>query len=142
MRENKIENKIEKLFAQLELPVKNISFINKGVGSQFYKIVTSDNVYGIKIAMYPERSKKVKKEAMIRQELIDKGLQFIPKPVCLDEKLFTNSAVIYEFIEGEPPDFSNKIYLAILAEELAELHTIDIKIISDGFSLVLKNFKS
>ncbi len=132
--------KIAELFNSKDILVNDIEYINKGVGSKFYKVASNDNVYGIKICMYPKRSKKVKNEAKIRSDLIAKGLTFIPSALHVDDEVFKNGAVVFDFIIGKPPDFTKKENISQLAKNLSELHKLDLQIIPDGFTLIEESF--
>ncbi len=132
--------KITELFNSKDILVKEIEYINKGIGSKFYKVASNDHVYGIKICMYPKRSNKVKNEARIRNDLITKGLTFIPSALYVDDEIFKNGAVVFDFIIGKPPDFTKKENLSQLAKNLSELHTLDLQIIPDGFTLLEESF--
>ncbi|MHA1977646.1 MAG: hypothetical protein ACW98F_10370 [Candidatus Hodarchaeales archaeon] len=132
--------KIERLFNSKDISFKEIEYINKGVGSKFYKVASDDKIYGIKICMYPKRSKKVKNEAKIRCDLIAKDLTFIPSALHVDEEVFRNGAVVFDFITGNPPDFTKKENLSQLAKNLSELHSLDLQIIPDGFALIEESF--
>ena len=117
-----INTKITELFNSKDILVKNIDYINKGVGSRFYRVDSKDIVFGIKICMYPKRSEKVKNEAKIRNDLIAKGLSFIPAALHVDDEIFKNGAVVFDFISGKPPDFTKKENLT----QLAKNHTLEI----------------
>ena len=51
---------------------------------------------------------KILNEAKIRYDLIEKGLDFVPTPVCSDSEFIENGAVIYKFIEGIPSPVNEK----------------------------------
>jgi thiamine kinase-like enzyme len=139
---NSLEENIKILFNKLNIPILDVTFIDKGINSIVYRIVSERGVYGLKICQYPERKTKVIKEVEIRNNFIDKGWDFIPESIHVDTEIFKNSAVIYKFIDGKKPDFSNCAILRQLAEILTQIHNEDLKIQPDGFSNAMKNYQS
>jgi len=131
------EQKIEVLFNSLNIPVKFCSYIGAGVGSKLYKVVSKDKVYAIKVGQVPDRRKRLEKEYKMLKFLEKKNLDFAPKAYHLDKKIFKYYAVVMDYIEGEPPSFTEK-QLAEIAKILATVNKLDQKIVEDGFSLYSK----
>lgn len=133
---------IEILFNKLNIPIKDISPIDKGINSIVYRIASNNEIYGLKICQYPERKNKVIKEVSLRSDFISKGWDFIPKSIYVDTEIFKNSAVIYKFIDGNKPDFSNPNNLMQLAKYLSLIHQNNLEILPDGFSEAMKNYQA
>ena len=129
-------------FNSLGKKIEEISFLGKGEGSAVYKIKTAEQVYCLKTALFPERSKKVLNEAKIRQEFIDKGLSFVPPPMYIDQQYFEYGAVFYDFIDGTEPNFNSRKDLSQMAKYLAEIHKLDYEVIADGKAQIWKNYQS
>jgi thiamine kinase-like enzyme len=142
MVEELIVKSITALLDKMNIPFLDISFIDKGINSIIYRIVTNDDILGLKICQYPERKSKILKEVEIRNNFIDKGWKFIPKTIHIDTEIFDNSAVIYKFIDGKKPDFSNYSTLKKIAQILSQIHLEELKIYPDGFSEAMKNYQS
>jgi len=128
-------------FNSLGIKINQISFLGKGEGSAVFKIDTSEQVFCLKTALFPQRSKKVLNEAKIRQDFIDKGLTFVPPPIYIDQKYFEHGAVFYDFIEGKEPNFNSKNDLSQMARYLAEIHKLDYKVTADGKEQIWKNYQ-
>jgi thiamine kinase-like enzyme len=135
------DKKIHELFKKAGKSVRNSSFLGKGEASTVLKIITNKGTYALKTALYPKRKKKILKEAQIRTFFIEKGLTCVPRPVYSDEEIFVNGAVIYEFVEGSKPDFSNINNLKQFARITSEIHKVEFEIIEDGYNQILKLYK-
>jgi thiamine kinase-like enzyme len=135
------ETIVKQLFQEINRDVINYSFLGKGEASIVYKVLTDKATYVLKTALYPERKNKVIKESEIRSSFINKGLDSIPSPIFTDDKIFSNGAVIYEYIEGFKPNFNDLNNVKEIARIISQIHQIDYKIVLDGFSM-LKNLAS
>ncbi|TFG21450.1 MAG: hypothetical protein EU530_00410 [Promethearchaeota archaeon] len=62
----------------------------------------------------------------------------LPAPVYSDSEIFPNGAVIYEFVDGTKPDFTNFENIKQMARILSQIHQIDYEIVDDGFSQIMK----
>ena len=136
-----IEQRITRLFNSKGIPVHKISHVGKGINSSVYR-VTGDRPYGFKMAMFPERKFKVLNEIKIRQKFIDRGIECIPKVHFSDTEFFPDSAVVFDFIDGEKPDFTNKAVLVQFANTIAEIHKLDLKVVDNGYDLMYRSFTS
>ncbi len=136
-----VTQKILELFKIKGIKVDDIQFIGEGVNSSVYR-VEGDEIYGIKISKFPERRKKVLQEVKIREKFINLGLDFIPTTYYSDVEIFEDSAVIYQYIDGEKPDFDDKDILEKFALTLSKIHSIELEIFDNGYEVFLENFKS
>lgn len=118
---------IKEIFQKIGKEVNKVSFLGKGEASIVFRIDTSDDIYVLKTALYPERKNKVLGEAKIRNSFIDKGLTFIPEPIYSDEDIFQNGAVVYRFVDGIKPDFEETDSIKQMAKIISSIHTIDYK---------------
>ncbi|MFX1281957.1 MAG: phosphotransferase, partial [Promethearchaeota archaeon] len=142
LKENKIYDKVKSLFSnKYGLDVIDIQPLGQGAGSIVLKVNTSEKNFAIKICMYPERSKKVIGEFAVRKNLINLGLDFVPRPLWIDKEIFNHGAVVFNYIEGNSPDFSNEDNLRKLAQVLSKLHKHYLKIIPDGYQVFQDHFK-
>ena len=109
LKENKIYDKVKSLFSnRYGTDIMDIQPLGQGVGSIVLKISTSERNFAIKICMYPERKEKVIGEFSIRKKMINIGLDFVPEPLWTDTNIFEHGAVIFDYIEGDSPDFTKK----------------------------------
>ena len=136
------EEKIHQIFQKMDLSILNTSLLGKGEASVVYKITTNKGIYALKTALYPKRKKKVLREAEIRKFFIEKGMTCIPHPILADDTIFQNGAVIYEFIEGNKPNFSDIEIIKQFAQITSMIHQIEYEIIEDGFSNIKKLYSS
>ncbi|MHA2029644.1 MAG: phosphotransferase [Candidatus Kariarchaeaceae archaeon] len=136
-----VEGKIYKLFERKDIQVTNIKYIGTGINSSVYRI-SGDQLYGLKIAKFPERRNKVLNEIKIREEFINKGVKCIPDIYFSDTEFFPDSAVVYQFIDGKQPDFENKEVLSQFAKILAGIHRLELKMVENGYDLLYKNYQS
>lgn len=123
------EASISALFTKIGKKIVQYSVLGKGEASVVYKITTDNGLYTLKTALYPQRKDKVLQEATIRNYFLNKGLDFLPAPVYTDNTLFPNGAVIYEFIDGKVPDFTNLDSLKQMAHILARIHSTNFKVL-------------
>jgi len=86
---------IHALFRHFGEELKEISFLGRGEGSVVYKIKTLKKIYCLKMALFPERTKKVLNEAKIREDFLNQGLKFLTPALHIDQVFLTNGAVIY-----------------------------------------------
>lgn len=129
---------IQQLFEKIGEKNINISYLGKGEASIVYKVITSEGVYVIKTALYPERKKKVLGEATIRTNFIKKGIKCIPAPIYIDDEILPNGAVIYEYVEGLQPNFKEEELVKQIAYFLAELHQKEYEKLAHGFENLKK----
>jgi len=132
------DENIQQIFQRLGKSIIQYSILGKGEASIVYKVETSEGIFALKTALYPERKKKILREAEIRNFFIEKGINCIPTPVYSDEALFPNGAVIYEFVPGIKPDFNDIKLIKQFAQITSRVHQIDYKLIEDGYSNLLK----
>ncbi len=132
------ELKVKEIFENIGKTVLNSSFLGKGEASIVLKIETDKGKFALKTALYAERKKKILKEAQYRNFFIENGLTCIPKPIHVDEEIFHNGAVIYEFIEGKKPESFTISELKQFAQIAAEIHKIKYEIVNDGFSQIMR----
>ncbi|MHA1111825.1 MAG: aminoglycoside phosphotransferase family protein [Promethearchaeota archaeon] len=135
------EQNIHQIFGMIGKSVLETSFLGKGEASTVLKISTNDGIYALKTAQYPERKEKVLNEAEFRHYFIDHGISCVPAPVYSDSEIFPNGAVIYEFVDGIKPDFTNFENLKQMAHILSQIHQIEYDIIDDGFHQIMKLYK-
>ncbi|MGC9781650.1 MAG: aminoglycoside phosphotransferase family protein [Candidatus Heimdallarchaeota archaeon] len=136
------DKKIQLIFKEIGKSVQNSSFLGKGEASSVLKVSTNQGTYALKTALYPERKEKILKEAQIRTFFIENGLLCIPRPLYSDCEIFPNGAVIYEYIEGNKPDFNNISNLRQFARIISEIHGIEYEIVDDGSSQIKKLYQS
>ncbi|MHA2280985.1 MAG: hypothetical protein ACXAC5_09045 [Promethearchaeota archaeon] len=142
LKENKVYDKIKSLFLDdYGLEVIDIQTLGQGVGSVVLKIVTSEKNYAIKICMYPERSEKVIGEFSIRKKMIKLGLDFVPESLWIDRNTFEYGAVVFDYVDGFSPDFTNKKNLSKLVRILSKLHINNLTKIPDGYQVLQNNLK-
>jgi len=101
------------LFHHIGEKIIEISFLGRGEGSVVYKVKTRNKVYCMKMALFPERTQKVLNEAKIREEFLQQGLNFLTTPLHIDQKIISNGAVIYDYIEGEMTLFKDKEVISL-----------------------------
>ncbi len=131
------EPKIHQIFEKIGKSVLKSLFLGRGEASTVLKVLTNDSSYALKTALYPERKEKVLNEAKFRDYFIDHGVSCVPAPVYSDSEIFPNGAVIYEFVDGAKPDFTNFENLKQMAHILSQIHQIDYEIVDDGFSQIM-----
>jgi len=117
-----------------------MTFLGRGEGSVVYKVQTHNRNFCLKMALYPERKKKVLGEATIREEFLQQGLSFLTPALHIDQDFLPNGAVIYEFIEGEMAVFNTTV-LKQMAQHVAEIHKLKYKLIPDGFQHITAFFQ-
>jgi len=139
---NTIEESASKLFKQNNEVIREISFLGRGEASAVFKVTTNNSVYTLKTALYPERTKKILNEAKIRQMFIDKGVTCVPAPRYVDRDFFKNGAVVFDFVEGTHSDYQDEITIRRMASNLADIHNIKYKVISDGLIQLRKNHQA
>lgn len=126
------------VFARRRMSVHQINVAGSGAGSRVYHVVTDQGSFAVKVALYPERHDRVIREFEIRRCLVEHGLDFIPRPRWTDEELFRNGAAIYDFAPGEPLECdggADEGTVHRIAETLAALHALDLRVIPDGFQM-------
>jgi len=128
------------VFEKLGIEIMEISYLGQGEGSGVFKIVTPNQTYCLKTALFQQRSKKVLNEAKIRNQFISYGLECVPPPFHIDQEFFKHGAVIYEFIEGSTSKLDTTGEIKQMARYLAKIHSIDYHIIPDGFEQAMKNY--
>lgn len=129
-------------FARHRLVVRDICEAGSGAGSQVYRVATDGELFAVKVAMYPERHDQVIREFTIRKSMVEHGFDFVPPPRWTDEESFADGAAVYDYIEGQAIRSvlgANGGMLTELlhglAEMLAQLHVVDLRVVNDGFSL-------
>ncbi|NHJ05252.1 MAG: aminoglycoside phosphotransferase family protein [Candidatus Heimdallarchaeota archaeon] len=132
------EVNIHQIFQRIGKSVLNYSILGKGEASIVYKVETDKGIFALKTALYPERKKKVLREAEIRNFFIENGINCIPPPIFSDDSLFPNGAVIYEFVAGSKPDFNDFDLIKQFAQITGKIHQIDYELIDYGFSNIEK----
>lgn len=137
-----INKPASKLFKELGKEIKYMSFLGRGEGSAVFKIVTSDASYSLKTALFPERTQKILNEAKIRNDFIEKGLDFVPAPRYVDQEFFRNGAVIFDFVEGDHSDYQDEATIKKMARNLAEIHKVGYEINSNGLEQMKKNHQA
>lgn len=133
---------IYQLLEKIGKNVLEILFLGKGEASIVYKVTTDDKIVVLKTALYPERKNKVLREVNIRKDFINKGINCIPPPLYVDETIFRNGAVIYEYIEGTKPIFRDENLIRQMADNVADIHQKKYELISDGLQNVEKLYSS
>lgn len=133
-----LEENIHQIFQKIGVSVLCYSILGKGEASIVYKVETNEEIFALKTALYPERKKKVLREAEIRNFFIDNGITCIPPPIFSDDSIFPNGAVIYKFIQGDKPDFNDNELIKQFAQITSRIHQIKFEIIDDGYSNLLK----
>lgn len=117
-----IESQIIDLFKQYDIKVNSIRLVNEGINSRCYR-VEGDRIYALKVSKFPERKKKVLKEVEIRSEMCEFGFDFIPPHYFTDTEIFPNSAVAYEYIEGDLPNFEDPNIIDQFALIISQVHS-------------------
>jgi aminoglycoside phosphotransferase (APT) family kinase protein len=135
------DEKIQLIFEKIGEAVQSFSFLGKGEASTVMKVSTDKGIYALKTALFPERKEKILKEAQFRSYFIENGLTCIPQPIFVDDKIFPNGAVIYEYADGSKPDSFTKVNLKQFAQIVADIHKIKYEIIEDGFSQVRRLYQ-
>ena len=126
------------LFARKGIEVRSVEVIGSGAGSKVCKAITDQGTFAVKIAMYPERRTKVLGEFEIRKSMIERGFDFIPPPHWIDDEIFPNGAAIFTYIEGKALERDRQPEeetLSKIAAILADLHTLDLQVVADGFRM-------
>ena len=136
---NTIEEPATNLFKRFGKEIVEISFLGRGEASAVFKITSHDSIYALKTALYPERTQKILNEAKIRQGFIDKGVQCVPAPRCVDRESFRNGAVLFDFAEGSHSDYQDEATIKKIARNLADIHNVNYEVIPDGFEQMRKN---
>lgn len=136
------EKSVDQLFQRINKRVGLISFLGKGEASIVLKVDTEHESYALKTALYAERREKVLSEAEIRNYFINKEIMCVPPPIYSDSEIFPNGAVIYEYVDGNKPDFHNINILNQLAQILSKIHAVEYKILSNGFGQIEKLYHS
>ena len=128
------------LFKELGEEITNISFLGRGEASAVFKITTNNAIYALKTALYPERTQKILNETKIRQKFIDKGVKCVPAPRYVDQEFFENGAVVFDFAEGVHSGYEDETTIKKMARNLADIHNVEYKIITNGFKQMKKNY--
>jgi thiamine kinase-like enzyme len=135
-----LEKKVQLIFQDIGKTVQDFSVLGKGEASVVLKVNTNDGIYALKTALYPGRKKKVLQEVEFRNYFINQGLDCIPLPVHSDSTFFSNGAVIYEYIEGTMPNFTDLNIIKQFARIVSSIHKIKFEIIDDGFINIKNEF--
>lgn len=128
-----------KLFEKKSEKIDSILFLGRGEASAVFKVKTDKSLYALKTALYPERTQKILNEAKIRRMFIDKGVTCVPAPIFTDQEFFINGAVVFEYAEGVNSNYQDESTIRKMAQSLAEIHTVDYKIIPDGYEQMKNN---
>ncbi len=134
-----VEEPASRLFKERNEKIREMSFLGRGEASAVFKIITENNTYALKTALYPERTQKILNEAKIRQNFIDKGVQCVPAPRYSDQQFFKNGAVVFDFAEGVHSDYNDVETVKKMALCLADIHNVEYEIIPDGLDQMKKN---
>ena len=129
------------LFHHIGEKVRDFSYLGRGEGSAVYKVRTHKKIFCLKMALFPERTKKVLNEAKIREEFLNQGLKFLTPALYIDQEIIPNGAVIYDYIEGEVAIFNDKMVISQMARYLAEINNLNYKINPNGFQHFMSFFQ-
>ncbi|NPD88726.1 MAG: aminoglycoside phosphotransferase family protein [Asgard group archaeon] len=128
---------------------RDFSFRRKRNTAAIWKYILADLIDNViktsynKIEIFEEkitsRTRKIFNEAKIRQKFIDKGVQCVPAPICVDQEFFKNGAVVFDFAEGIHSDYQDESTIKKMARNLADIHNVEYEIIPDGLEQMKKN---